>query len=763
MRWGLPIQFISTAVVVAIFVAMPFPASSQNAATPRKLTVREINQEGGLTGKPPESIAWAPDGERITYFSEDGDLMQVDADTAKTTVLVGRSKLATLNSANSTEKDKDHRSRYNMAGYVWAPDSKHLLFDSNGQLWFYDLHNGTGVDVAFTGSASGDDPKFSPDGKDLSFVRDHNLYVCHLRVPGTPTVSLSNNKDPNYLSGEVDWLYLEELDTRSNYFWAPDSHAIAYLQMNEMGVPEYPLVDWIPNHATVDRQRYPQPGDPNPNVHVGVVGANGGKTVWMKVPIQEGQDYIPRFGWVNPRKLWIETLSRDHKHRNLYFADPGTGAATLALEIKDDKFLDEDYDVIFGVSRFLLTSWQDGHTHIYSYSFDANNPTAAKLESQLTSGDYEVSEIAGVDETTHTIFFASNEGDPRQQHVWHIRMDGKDKYEATEAPGFHQPLLAPNGPHFVDTLSSTLVPTSMNMCTSRGVCKPFWRSRSLDAYKLIAPENLEFTASNGTTLYASLLLPPQKIATATVPLIVNPYGGPHEQTVRDAWSNSFLFDQVLAQHGFAVLHTDNRGMGSRGRDFAQAAWHNMGGVQLEDQLLVMNEVLKKYPRLDPNRLGWWGWSWGGTFTLNAMTNSPRFLAGVAVAPVTDWHNYDSAYTERYLGTPAENNEGYRDYSVVNTAQNLKGHLLIMQGTGDDNVHMGNSIQFIQRLVDADIPYDLQLYPRKTHSIAGPESRTHLYQRILAHFELYLMNAGQNVTDEDTDSAPAAAAKPGAQK
>src|SRR5664279_2545901 len=266
MRWGLPLHFIPTAIAVAIVTALPVPASSQNAAAPRKLTIREINREGGLTGKPPESIAWAPDGERLTYFSEDGDLMQVDADTAKTTVLVGRSKLATLNSANTTEKDKDHRNRYNMGGYVWGPDSRHLLFDSNGQLWIYDLHNGTGVEVAFTGSASGDDPKFSPDAKDLSFVRDHNLYVCHLRLPGTPTVSLSNSKDPNYFSGEVDWLYLEELDTRSNYFWAPDSHAIAFLQMNETGVPEYPLVDWIPYHTTIDRQRYPQPGDPNPNV-----------------------------------------------------------------------------------------------------------------------------------------------------------------------------------------------------------------------------------------------------------------------------------------------------------------------------------------------------------------------------------------------------------------------------------------------------------------------------------------------------------------
>jgi dipeptidyl-peptidase-4 len=202
--------------------------------------------------------------------------------------------------------------------------------------------------------------------------------------------------------------------------------------------------------------------------------------------------------------------------------------------------------------------------------------------------------------------------------------------------------------------------------------------------------------------------------------------------------DGFLFDELLAQHGFAVLHTDNRGTGHRGRDFAQAAYHNFGPVQFEDQLTVADAALAKFPQLDPKRQGWWGWSWGGTFTLYAMTHSDRFRAGVAVAPVTDWHNYDSIYTERYMSEPADFATGYKDFSVITNAAKLHGHLLLVHGTGDDNVHIQNTVQFVQQLIVNNIPYDLQIYPRKTHSIAGAEVRPHLYNRILAQFETYLM-------------------------
>jgi dipeptidyl-peptidase 4 len=254
---------------------------------------------------------------------------------------------------------------------------------------------------------------------------------------------------------------------------------------------------------------------------------------------------------------------------------------------------------------------------------------------------------------------------------------------------------------------------------------------------------LQAKAQDGTALYATILLPEGSRANGSVPLIVNPYGGPGEQGVQDRWTNDLLFDELLAEQGFAVLHADNRGMAGRGRAFAQAAYQNFGPVQFADQLAVIDAALKKYPELDPKRMGWWGWSWGGTFTLYAMTHSDRFVAGVAVAPVTNWRDYDSIYTERYLGEPEQNPDDYQNFSVVNSAANLKGHLLLVDGTGDDNVHFENTVQFIQALVDAGIPYNLEIFPRKTHSLSGPTVRTELYRSILRYFEQYLMPvAGQ---------------------
>ena len=603
----------------------------------------------------------------------------------------------------------------------------------------YDLGNGTGLQIGYTGEGSGDDPKFAPNGESISFVRNHSLAVLHLRDPGTPTSVVAQSPNETILNGEVDWVYEEELDTRSNYFWSPDSKNLAFLQMNEIEVPLYPIPDWIPTHATVYLQRYPQPGDPNPNVRVGVVGAGGGKTLWIKLPIQPGQDYIPRFGWVDHKTLWIETLTRDHKHRTIYFADAANGQAHSVLQMTDDKFLDENYDASVADGKIVLTNWSDGHNHLYLYSYDQSNPdsTTAKLERQLTKGDFEVAGVSRVDHARKLVYYASNEGDPLEQQVWQVGFDG-DRKQLSAGPGNHQPEFAPTSDTFSDKFSSRMDAPTFQLCRSGGKCNIYWTTRALNAYHLLVPEQLQVKASNGVTLYATLLLPAGDKSGASVPLIVNPYGGPGPQEVADRWSDALLFDELLAEHGFAVLHADNRGTGMRGRDFAQAAWHNFGPVQLEDQLTVIDAALAKYPQLDSKRLGWWGWSWGGTFTLYTMTHSDRFRAGIAVAPVTDWHNYDSIYTERYMSLPSEFPEGYKDLSVVNSAANLKGRLLLAHGTGDDNVHIQNTVQFIQKLIEAGIPYDLQIYPRKTHSISGPDVRTSLYNRILAQFEEYLM-------------------------
>jgi dipeptidyl-peptidase 4 len=725
----------------AIFVLSP--TSNASAVSQQKpLSVEAIYGRGRLIGTLPKQLTWSPDGKHLTYIDSSGEMVEVDAATGRTHVLISREKLAPLTREGGTVQDLDHRARYHMPSYIWAPDSKHMMFDSDGVLWIYSLENGTGVQVTFTDTPAGDDPKFSPDGTMISFVRDHNsLAVVRLRDPGTPGTLVAPSQKPEILNGAVDWVYEEELDARSNYFWSPDSKNLAFLQMDEAAVPQYPLVDWIPVHAAVTMQRYPQPGDPNPEVRVGVVSAKGGRVTWVKVPFEEGDDYIPRFGWVDEKTLWVETLTRDQKHRALYFVEASTGEAQKMVEIDDDKFLDDDYDVSVGRGHIVLTDWSSGYDQLYLYSYDADHPLSkpAKLERQLTSGDFDVGTVYSVDFDASLVDYAANEGNPLDQQLWEANFDG-DHRPLSSGAGYHDGTFADAGGGYVVEHSTTMSPPTFSVCREIEVCRVFWQTRALQSYHLHAPEMLKAKTGDGTTLNATLLLPEGSPANGSVPLIVNPYGGPGAQGVQNRWSDDLLFDELLAQNGFAVLHAENRGMSGRGRAFAQAAYHNFGPVQLADQLTVVDEALKKYPQLDPKRLGWWGWSWGGTFTIYAMTHSDRFTAGVAVAPVTNWREYDSIYTERYLSTPEKFPQGYQEFSVVSSAASLKGHLMLVHGTGDDNVHFANTVQLVQALIESGMPYDLKIFPQKTHSLSGAQTRTELYEAILEYFDQHLLTA-----------------------
>jgi dipeptidyl-peptidase-4 len=736
-----------------MFAAALLLPSCLHAQQPHPITVEDIwgSEEPG--GTPPQQIQWSPDGGRVTFLSSESDLMQLAPTTGALTVLVSHTRLSAL-AESSKGKSLDGRT----PTYRWAPDSKHIVFESLGQLLLYSLENGTAVDVASTGLNGGGDPKFSPNGQFLSYIRNHNLYLHHFKDQSES--ALASTREEALLNGEVDWVYGEELNVTSNYFWSPDSLKIAYLQMDEAPVPEYPITDWIPVHAALEKQRYPQAGDPNPRVRLGVVKVQGGKTVWIKLPIDSGNDYVPRFGWVDASTLWIETVTRDHKHRSIYFADVQHGDTKLAYTEADEKYLDASYDVYFTSTDFFLISWRDGHSHIYRYGFDRGNPMGgpadvpvAHLLTQVTHGDFEVTGIAALLDNSQTIYYVSTEGAPRERQVWSVKTDGSARQRISTTAGVHEPLFAPLSPTFVDSASDRSSPPVMSLCHG-SECKAFWKSSLSSGFSLTTSVPLELSAADGKTiLYADLVMPPGS-SPASVPLITNPYGGPGIQTAENfpgvvtdenLWGSTEnrMWDELLVEHGFAVLHVSGRGMAGRGRDFEQACYRNFGPVQLEDQLAAIDQVLAKYPQLDRNRLGWWGWSWGGTFTLNALSHSDRFRAGVAVAPVTDWRNYDSIYTERYMGMPAENPEGYREQSPVNSAKSLKGHLLLMHGTGDDNVHFANSIQYVQKLIDAGIPYDLQLFPRKTHSISGAEARRQLYSRILLHFETYLKNDAES--------------------
>ena len=709
-------------------------------AAAQELTLQSI-YGGSLTERVPDTIKWSPDGKKVSYFlhqeGEKADLYYIDVTSGKPAVLVASEKIAAMKPPVTTAKDdreKDNRERYGVAGYHWAPDSEHILFDANGQLWNYTLS--TGKYAALSESAG--DPKFSPDGKRLAYVRKHNLAVKG--VDGSAEKALTADTSEDLLNGEVDWVYAEELDVRSNYFWSPDSSKIVFMQMNESRVPTYPITDFIPQHPTVYNEKYPKVGDPNPEVQLGVVSSSGGAVKWIHLT-DEKDMYIPRFGWVRDGVVWALVLNRAQNQLDLYFVDVASGKSRQVLSEKSDTWIeiDDNVKMLKSGDKFTWSSWRDGHTHLYLYSFDKANPLAAdaRLVNQITKGDFEVFDLESDDDSSGTLFVTTNAGDDRQRHLCSVKLDGTGFHCLTKG-GTHEATLSPNGQYYVDHFSALMTPPQLAFCRVGGSCDVFWRSKSLDSLKLVPPQFVDFKAEDGTVLRGLLFLPPGSEG-KKVPLLNNPYGGPHGQTVRDHWGGAgFLFNQLLMRDGIAVLQVDNRGMGARGKKFAAALMHNFGEVELKDQLASIDQALQRFPQLDGSRMGWWGWSYGGYMTLIAMTHSDRFKAGVSVAPVTDWKDYDSIYTERYAGLVPQFEEGYKKGSPITYAANLKGHLLEVHGTSDDNVHMQNTMQMLNAFISAGKQFDLQLYPRKTHSISGPGTRVHLFTRIRAHFNRELL-------------------------
>ncbi len=736
--------FLATlAVALILFLGLLAPLSAQSPTPLKPLTIEAIFAPGGLTGRGPEYTEWSPDGTKLTFVQRDdqgehGELWYVDAATGEKKVLVSAAKLASLApDANKVkdERERERLTRYQVAAYLWAPDSKHLIFDSQGLLWLYDLASATAVQFTSAPDPSGD-PKFSPDGSHVAYTRKHNLYVRP--VSGKGEKQLTKDTADNLFNGDIDWVYAEELEVRSNYFWSPDSRQIVFLHMDETKVPVYPITNWLPTHPTVDDEKYPKVGDPNPVVKLGVVDADKGKVRWLSLTNDE-EAYIPRFGWVREGVIWAEVLNRKEDKMDLYFVDAKSGKSRIVLtEATPGAWIDfEHTEVRFLKSSggFLWPSWRDGNMHLYYYSFDKQNPMAAdaKLERQLTQGDFAVLGIDGVDEAAGTVFFSANKDDPRQRHLFSVKMDGTGMQPLTQEEGLQFGKFSDDGKHYEYRFAGPLTAPRTSLCAVGGACTPVWQARDdIAKYGLRTPNYLEFKAEDGTKLYGRLLLPPDAPAGAKIPLIVNIYGGPGGQTVLKSPPDPF--DEILARKGFAIFSVDNRGTPGRDRKFQTAIRHEFGAIELKDQLTALDQLFAQYPQLDKDRTAIWGWSNGASMTLYAMTHCDRFRAGVAVAPVTNWVDYDSIYTERYLGLLTDNAAGYAASDMPKAAANLHGALLLVHGTSDDNVHFQNSIQMIDELIKAGKPFRLMIYPNKTHGIAGSDARTHLFHMMEDHFE-----------------------------
>ncbi len=730
--------------LLSVFAFTVHFAIAQTAPT-KPLTIEAIFAEGGISGRAPENTKWSPDGKKFSFVLRDdagdhGELWYVDATTGEKKILVSEKNLSTLAppiSGIKDEREKERITRYHVAAYDWTPDSKNLLFDSNGQLWLYSLADGKGTQVT-AGSEPTQDPKFSPDGSRLAYVRNHNLIVRSMS--GNSERELTNDRDANLLNGEVDWVYAEELSVRSNYFWSPDGSQIAFLQMNETQVPTYPITNWMPTHPTVDQEKYPKAGDPNPVVRLGVVPVKGGKPKWIALT-NDSDIYIPRFGWVRDGLMWAEVLNRAQDNMDLYFVDARSGKSRKVLTEHCPECwvnVNDNFKALKSDNKFIWSSWRSGNTHLYLYSFDKQNPLAAdaKLETQLTNGDFEVLSLAAVDELAGTVYFSCNKDDPRQQQIYSVKLDGSGMTRVSSNEGTHLAMFADDAKYYVDNFSATLKPPQISICKPAHACQKIWESHSVADYALLPPKFLDFKADDGTKLYGELLLPAAGKGNTRLPLIVYVYGGPAGQTVNNVWDPGDLFSQVLAQKGYAVFTVDNRGTPGRDRKFQTAIRHQFGEVELKDQMTALEQLFAEVPQLDPARVAVWGWSNGGSMTLYTLTHSNIFKAGVAVAPVTDWRNYDSVYTERYMGLPKDNAKAYDD-SITKAAGDLHGSLLLVHGTSDDNVHFQNSVQMADALIKAGKQFRFMMYPDKTHGISGPTASIHLFHMIEDHLESQL--------------------------
>ena len=716
------------------------PAAAQGT---RKLSIEAIFGEPGLTGPAPSQFQWSPDGKQLTYIlARDGesdarDLWVFDLAGGEKRILVSDEQLSGLapstDQATQDERERERRRRYAVAAYLWAPDAKAILFTSAGRLYLFDLASGKARPLAAARSGVRD-PKFSPDGRWVSFLLRHDLWV--VPVDGGEERPLTTGATDTLFHGDLDWVYPEEFAIRSGYAWSPDSRRIAFLELDQSRVPAYPITDLISLEASVDFQRYPKAGDPNPQARLGIVevknaGRRNARTVWVK----KTAEYLPRFSWVNDSRLAVQLLNRAQTELQLVFADARDGVTSTVLVENDPYWINITNDLKFldESKEFLWTSERSGYRHIEVYGYDGQSKRT------LTSGDWEVEGVEKVDAKDGWVFYTSNESNVLGSNLYRIRLDGSQKTRLSDGRGVHTVNINDQGTAYLDASSTlTTVPQWQVHAVAGDKSFALHQSRSLKEYNLVEPE-LQTLKTSDDALIRVLLLKPQRMEPRRkYPVLVYVYGGPHAPTIRDSFDNRgrYLFHQYLASKGYVVAQIDDRTSSILGHRHEAAARRKYGPTALSDYLTAIDH-LKELSFVDPERIGIWGWSGGGFSTCFALTHSKAFRLGIAVAPVTDWRLYDSIYTERYMGLPAEEEEAYRETSPLRAAKDLHGRLVLAHGTADDNVHLQNTVKMVQALIDAGKPYDLLLYPGKTHGIYGSTARVHLFRSIEEYLERYL--------------------------
>jgi dipeptidyl-peptidase-4 len=711
--------------------------SSAALAQEKMLTIDDIFDPSpakrvNFSGSTPNP-RWLKDGKSYLVASDPTKpgtprLLRVNALTGESAAFFDAAKMEAAFNALPGVSVEDARQLANRTNYQMNPSQTGALLNHANDLFYYEF----GSDRAWRLTNSPDEEvgeTFSPDGRMVSYVRGNNIYIVDLAAQKER--ALTSDGTPKILNGRLDWIYQEELYGRGNfegYWWSPDSNMIAYLRLDETPVHEFAVVDHIPVRQELEITPYPKAGDPNPIVKLGIVNASGGATRWV-----DTYKYLPtellitRVGWTpDSRRVIFHAQDREQKMLDLNVANASDGKTSTLfheetkawVEAKDDnpRFLKD--------GSFLWLSDRSGRQHLYHYAADG------KLIRQVTDGSWEIRSVLGVDEAKGFVYFTGTEHSNIATNAYRVKLDGTERTRLTQLNGSHRVDFNPTFTHYIHYWTDLNTPTQVRLFDANGkLVRVVAENKvtTIGQYKLGKAELMQVKTRDGFTMEAMMIRPPDFDPSKKYPVMSFTYSGPQAAQVRDAWGGSgYMWHQLLAQKGYIVWICDNRTASNKGVESAWPVYRNFGELELRD-LEDGVSWLKSQPYVDGSRIGIWGWSYGGFMTSYALTHSKSFKIGIAGGSVTDWRDYDSIYTERYMGTPQNNPEGYRKASPLYNAKDLSGKILLIHGLMDDNVHVQNTIQFAYELQKAGKPFQLMLYPKSRHGVTDPLLVKHMRQ------------------------------------
>jgi dipeptidyl-peptidase-4 len=659
-------------------------------------------------------------------------------DRASRSMQIDLYDFATLKKSATLIDTKDHQGLPSIDGYTFDSSEKMMLLACNSNQIFrhsftadYYLYVPATKQLTKLFDFQIQEPTFSPDGKKIAYAKDNNLFVYDLATKKTMQITADGKKN-SVINGITDWVYEEEFAFVKAFDWSADSKKLAYIRFDESEVPEFSMSMFKKElYPTVETFKYPKAGEKNAvvSLHLFDVSTNAAK----KIDLGNYKDfYIARMQWTKDANvLSAQVLNRHQDNLDLLFIDGNSGKATVVLNEKDKAYVDVTDNLTFlKDNSFIWTSEKDGFNHIYLYD------KAGKLKNQVTKGNWEVTSYYGFDEKSSTVFYQSTENGSINRAIYSISLNGKNKKSLSTKTGTNGATFSPNFQYFITTFSSATQPTLYTLNAAKDgkqlqvIQDNAALTTKLKAYDLPSKEFFVLKTDKGNELNAWMIKPKDFDASKKYPVFMFQYSGPGSQQVMNAWSssNDYWF-MMLTQQGYIVACVDGRGTGYKGADFKKITQLELGKYEVEDQIDAA-KVIGNYTYVDKGRIGIFGWSYGGFMASNCiLKGNDVFKMAIAVAPVTNWRFYDSIYTERYMQTPQENASGYDQNSPINHVDKLKGKYLLIHGSGDDNVHVQNSMQMMEALIQANKQFDSQIYPDKNHGIYGGMTRIQLYTKM----------------------------------